>query len=246
MFQNTFSVIRGKGGFNDNPTMVQARSALRLVTCNNLIKANSIGRNCEDTSLEYLLPTLPSEPEANTGDAPGPSTSFQPVIPARTSVDDVIDSIVQSGDVNTIDDDAYSYITGYNIRRTIKCKTCISALTKPYSDTGFIRHKTFEGCALFNPIDAITRDVLEIKTTVFSLLPKIGHYDNLSKFLVSYEPFSNHFNYEFLHPNCKEAVHTTLLEAFCKFFIRVYCLRKNEVLRSNKQQSLKKYQKLVQ
>ena len=104
-FQNMFSLIRGRGGHNDNPTTVQAKAALRGVVCNNIIRSTSKGQNCEDVELHFLLPSIPAEP-ANTESSDDDKEILHSVTEALAKDEFDVDL-----DANV--DEASSYVTGH-------------------------------------------------------------------------------------------------------------------------------------
>lgn len=231
-----FSAIRARGGYNDNPTVAQARAALRAVTCNELIKSTSASKNCETTDMDFLLPTLPPK-EVSTSFVE--SNEPEPV----DEIPEVLSGIID--DVTPIHRDAYAYVTGHTIRRFITCKTCLDALISPTVQTPFVRNKSYVGCVLFDPIQPVVEEVECLKVKAFAFLDQVAHLDGIVAKMKSHVDIRNMFLFDFLHHGCREAVQKVLLTCFCSFFVKVFCLRKCENIKTHRMQTLKKMKKLV-
>lgn len=159
-----FSLIRGRGGHNDNPTTVQAKAALRGIVCNNMIKQTSKGQNCESTDLCFLLPSIPSEPDPeNTESSDAENKELLDIMTKITLDDDRFDV-----DLDADVDEATSYVTGHGIQRVILCDDCKKNLRKSSSCNSFMSHKTYdETCQLYCPRDEVVSDVISLKKNHF-------------------------------------------------------------------------------
>ena len=70
LFQNCFSAVRGRGGFNDHPTTSQAAASIAAISTNNFLRKESATstsvENLNDDCVEIELPSLPSVPSEET------------------------------------------------------------------------------------------------------------------------------------------------------------------------------------
>lgn len=237
--QNTFSIIRSRAGCSDNPTIVQARAALRAITCNEILKPTSSGSNCETQDVQYLLPSLPSSSSSTGGYA---SLSFIPEVEIPIPQVLVYDKSADIDDTN----DAHVYIVGHTVRRVIKCPICLIALTHSSTENQFIKGKSFEGCRLCDPVDEVVSDFEKMKVIVNCILSRIPHSPNLSATILQHSDINKLFCFSSVHDPCRQRVQSLLLKSFCCFLIRVFCTRTNENLKSHRQQTLKKYKKIMQ
>lgn len=241
--QNLFSVIRSRAGCSDNPTVVQARAALRAITCNELIQSSSKSKNCETVSLEFLLPSLPVSCPPSRDSTDG---NVEVLSDLRASEILLPESLAEHQPVE-VSHDAYAYVAGYNIRRFVTCRQCIACLISPSVRTPFIKNKSFTNCTLYDPVPPVICEVEKMKCKVFSLLnDHVPHLVKLSCVLLSHPEISCLFNFDFVHEHCRNHVQQVLLASFCRFFIRVFCMRRTESIKTHRQQSLKKFKKLVQ
>lgn len=142
--------------------------------------------------------------------------------------------------------DAYAYVIGHTIRRFIKCPTCLDSLLHRETKSHFIQLKTFEGCSLADPVQSVVVDFQHMKSLVFSILSHTPHLANLSAHIVSDSRVKRLFCFSFVHSACRLSVQEILIKASCAFYIRVFCTRTNEKIKSSRQQTLKKFKKIVQ
>lgn len=242
-FQNVFSALRSRGGFNDNPTVVQAHAAIRAITCNELLQSTSTSKNCENVDSKFLLPSLPvvtlsdSQKQTETVD-----DTPVPELPVYSTNEQSSSESSQPTDVHY---DAYAYVAGYTIRRFITCSQCKTALLSPTVRTPFIEAKCYSGCTLQDPVNALTNDVMAMEVKTLCLLDQVAHLEGVSKIILERPEISCLFYFDFIHEKCRKSVQDLLLNAFCRFFIRVFCLRKNEKMKTSKKQTLSKFKKLV-
>lgn len=226
-----FSVIRSKGGHNDNPTVTQARAALRTITCNNLIRTPSTGTNCERTDIEFLLPSIPKCLNSDTTDC-----NEEPLITEAMEFDNV--------DIDK-DQDVSAYVTGHAIFRLVKCKECNLQLCENIANDKFIQFKTYsDNCKLKQPREEVVSDVIAMKNYVFGILSRVAHHTNVSEIISHNQCVDSLFCYSFISESCRLHLQTILKQFFIKFFIKVYCKRKQETISSMTQQKKKKYKKL--
>ena len=125
--ENTFSTIRRKGGFRDNPSAAEFRYALRMVMVAELIKP-ALGANCAPDSDSHMLSLkcLSSSKKTRTkGKSTNVSCNFQYV------------PVTQSA-LNIFEQNTISYIAGYLCRKVMTrheiqspCDTCRAALLSP-------------------------------------------------------------------------------------------------------------------
>ena len=227
-----FSVIRARSGHNDNPTVTQARAALRAIACNNLIRTSSAGTNCEDTNVDILLPAIPqtlSDEETEDNED-------------LFKIEDIeFDAIDLDKDV-----DVSPYVTGHAINRLIECKECTAQLCDNSSNDSFISFKTYnDSCNLRKPRQEVVSDVISLKNYVFSIMSRVAHHKNLSDIVSSNSCVNSLFFFSFISDSCRMSVQLKMKHYFIKFFIKLYCIRKQESISSMNYQKRKKYKKLI-
>lgn len=145
-----------------------------------------------------------------------------------------------------LSDSAVTYVAGHIIRRYVTCATCLSALIKETMSTSFIVAKCYSAnCFMFDPNPQVMQHVETMQNKSMTILNQVPHLFNLSEIIVNHPEVSHLFHYDFIHENCRQSLQSLLLNGFAKFFIRTYCTRKNETLKTNRQQTLKKLKKLV-
>lgn len=220
-----FSVVRSRGGFNQNPTLIQSCAALHAITCNRLITTTSSKTNCERLDLDYLLPKVPEPVTPCPVPVEDIPAITDPTIPGWTCDLDAEPSSSIPLPVSDVpmDRDAYAYVAGYSIHRFIKCTSCQQSLLTSMIRRPFIKEKMYEGCILYDPIDALVDEVEKLKVKVFVFLEQVPHLDKIHEKLLDHPEISCLFHFSFIHIQCQPKVKYELLKNFCLFFIKVFC-----------------------
>ena len=241
-----FSAIRRKGGYNDNPTVTQARAALKSIVSSEILSnaPEKSGTNCEPKTISFLLPSVNSlvnfETEVSSYDS------------SETPEFSILDLPLELQEVTIVDESSssdsqcYFYVGGYFLKRFIKCDDCRVKLSSQEPQTSFVKHKQFINCSLKDPIHDLVTDLKIAKEKVFLLLSQIAHLPNLVATISNHSELSNLFCYSFLSESCRNTIQKTLLVESCKFFIKLFCSRKNDNLKTKKKQQLNKFKKLLQ
>lgn len=264
--QNMFATIRDRGGRTTNPIVSQARASLRAITCNELLHSASKRTNCDNsTNMPFLLPKLPPTESAST---PGEevtsydssihayfnpssvSSSSDPIVPPSSSTHSSVPfSSVSLASVYSsapTDYDVSAYICGAIVKRFVTCNMCRQQLSKE-SSSGHIKNKCYnDNCTLIEPVNDLVNAFNKIRDSSFSLLKECAHLNNISKVLQEHPSITNQCDLSFIHNSkCRSNLNIELSENFCKFFIKVHCIRENQKRKSHKQQTLNKFKKLV-
>lgn len=125
--ETTFSAIRGRGGYNDNPTCRQFQAAYKRILVHNQLTGSNFG-NCSILDGTQILPvsTKLSSRKIN-GNV---DLSFD-WVPNRTLIDhDYFKNIIE---INTYIEDVSQYIGGFVARKIIQiipCYNCKKILSK--------------------------------------------------------------------------------------------------------------------
>ena len=226
-----------KGGYNDHPTVTQARSALRLTACYGLLK-DSRTKSCKSGEMEFLLPpipmnqilhvTLPDVDPIGEELSSDQNTIHSDSHSAQTSAFSFFPPYISCMS-NSLHEDAYLYVLGYHLQKNISCKTCIEALQQAPGENVFIKHKLFnENCNLINPIKMLGSEAEQLKLHVFLFLKDRGYVNDLHQNILKDPSVLNLFKCDFVHMECRSKVQSIILVALTKFFIKLFCKRKNE------------------
>lgn len=217
-----FSLVRAKGGFNDHPTVIQARAALRSITCNRVVNTIAKNKNCEDYDLDFLLPSI----------KPLQKSSLPPT--------DIIVETTDYPEFSEYEVEALKYVCGYMIYRFISCKLCKEKLIKNTTSL-YIQFKQYSNSSLCEAIDDVIHDAEVCKLYTFQLLEQISHLPSCFEFILNYEKIVHLFNFPFLHnDDCKLNVQKVLQYHFVLMCTKTFCKRSNESFVTMSQQ--KKYE----
>lgn len=123
--ENTFSTIRRKGGFRDNPSASEFRYAFRMVMVAEIIKP-SLNSNCAPDSDSLLLSLNCLSKKSKNKDKSLKVSCSLHYVPVTQSA------------LNIFEQNTMSYIAGYLCRRVMighevvsPCSTCRAALVSP-------------------------------------------------------------------------------------------------------------------
>lgn len=236
-----FSVIRSKGGHCSNPTTVQARAALRSITCNDLIKPSS-RKNCESTDFQFLLPRLPesSADSQKTGEL----STFQTSDIERET--EVMESIsLNDFRAPELKSEASIYVAGYFIHRFVLCPTCKSILTESNITSCFVKEKCFKSNELLQPKQYVIDDFNKMNWLSHIFLSQVSHLPDISSLMIAHPEIEPLFNFNLHSSTCKANTQRILLNACSKFFIKLFCKRTTESFKASKTQTLNKFKKLL-
>ena len=237
-FQNTFSLIRARGGHNPHPNVEQARAAVRAVSSNQImtsIRPNE--SNCEEDMEENVAvrinnisnraeQSLQAPMSLSSEDAASPEF-LSPIL--EIPVEFEAGSLLKMKDC--VEQEVMNYIYGNIIFRFVDCAECREHMSDEESKSRLIVNKTLPHCHLVCP--KLLPIINQIRNFVLTFLPQIGHLPNISSILS--QEFENLFfptcNFHFLHEQCRDRLHKVVLREVVKCFIRVFCKRKNEALK---------------
>lgn len=143
-----FSAVRGRNGFNNNPSCFQFEHAYKRLLVNNQITASCFG-NCGILDATTILPL-----EFNTTDNITEGSSKE-----LTDHDYIESSVSLSSYV----EDVVEYIAGFivkKVKQRIDCSFCKNILIQknPNRTIQFVQFKQWDGCNLINP----SKDVILI------------------------------------------------------------------------------------
>lgn len=223
-FQNTFSIVRSRGGHNSCPTLEQARSAVRALCFNQLLRPLTSNANCDCNDFESTILATSDVPIENSEKE---SKIIEWIDAPRLPVDHVITPTLKA---DNIDLEVQGYIYGHILRRFITCTECLHSMTNDAPKNNLINFKTLQNCKLINPkMNPLLKDLQEF---VKDSLYVIGHLPKISEIL--YQEAEERFNveFDFCSGKCRESFHTILLAETIKFYIRLHCKRLNDLLRT--------------
>ena len=230
--QNSFALIRARGGHNPHPTVDQAKAAVRALACNQILRPLHQSANCEPD---------PAHPPDNTSVMTETNDSLsippnhishqhQESLPSHPeiSIDFRQTDIYDQKDV--VEEEILNYVHGSIIRRFVSCCACVKNMSANEVNN-LIKNKTISGCRMICPklVPAITH----IRNFVFLSLPSIGHLQNISSTLKTECEKLFDINFHFAHKQCAIALFDVLLLEIVKFFVRVYCKRRNEKMKND-------------
>ena len=166
--ENLFSIIRGKGGYRDNPDCEQFRAAFRYQLCEKLfIKSDS--SNCK-VDMDKILIDIVAVKKTSQCQTEKVVTSHVPSVPTIP-----VESIQQGLDLST--QNASTYVAGYLLRKkmdTSACNICHSLLFAKSGETDddrymFIRNKSYNelGDTGLNVPSVAMCELVDIMTNVF-------------------------------------------------------------------------------
>lgn len=176
--ENTFSSVRRKGGFRDNPSCYEFRSSVRNVMVFSFIKKSN--SNCEDDSAANLLEMT------NITDRSILST----VCETEWSEDDdetsplVIDEVPTLPTTTNMENNVIAYVAGFFARKYLKqhpCNECEKLLTGPKildAHTLMLYFKEFDIDSSYGmkwPSDEFYKTMIEMSEVFFA---NINHYFN--------------------------------------------------------------------
>ena len=155
--ENTFSLVRAKNGNNYMPTYQQFKSAIQIVSVNQILKPLSRGKNCENDDTNCFIPNSGalSDSDELSISTISTTTTAAPGINTITASDVPLNMCIQP---ECIEGEIISYISGYlvhaNERRV--CENCMLAFTSSYTSSVFIDLKTADNCHLVKPSAAFS------------------------------------------------------------------------------------------
>lgn len=120
--ETIFSVIRGRGGSNDNPNCQQFKTAIKAILMHNELKS-SMNANCESDDTVFLKPALQSKPK-----------EFEALYLYEENVnlcEEDADEEVFLPPLSDFVNEVVIYIAGFverRVKRTIKCDKCLTAI----------------------------------------------------------------------------------------------------------------------
>ena len=150
--ETLFSVIRSRGGFNNNPTAIQFSSAFKQILIHNEIKS-SAESNClplDKTSILHVSSSSRTIKILNSTSNLGDEFAFE-----QNEFDEIEDeNEIPFHLISPVISEAVYYISGYverKLRRKISCKECIKILNeRPYFNKNnkrtLIDIKQYEDC----------------------------------------------------------------------------------------------------
>ena len=213
--------------------MEQAKAAVRALSCNQILRplhphqSSNCEREPDDNDsipIAYPTRTVSTNNSASSSASSNPSQSEICVDFAWTDI---------SKKTDAVEEDVLNYVLGSIIRRFVSCDACLNNMTSS-SETqpnDFLKNKTLPGCNMICP--KLVPVITNIRNFVFLSLPSIGHIENISLTLkVECEKIFE-IDFDFLHDKCKSSLSDTVLLEIVKFFLRVYCKRRNEKLKRN-------------
>lgn len=143
--ENSFSIIRQRGGWSLNPSAKSFRLAFRIQSITNLLKPSKLSNCEEDSDIQLTQPTHPNLLLASTSKTPDiqneklPSTSHSDAFLKDQLLDDNVPesntntntkSSANTLDETDLEDCAISYYAGYLIKKTLdkfQCDVCRSS-----------------------------------------------------------------------------------------------------------------------
>lgn len=148
--ENTFSIIRGKGGNSKNPSILEFNRTVAQIMCIKLLKNTNLS-NCENDEEENLSGIIELEnKEESTKALSCEGMEHNDIPDEATQTEDFIeiaDSLVQPEDTldGNIDDASLKYYIGYvffKCNKKIKCESCKLLLLKS-DETMSVKNESF-------------------------------------------------------------------------------------------------------
>ena len=181
--ENLFCVVRGRGGFCDNPNAEQFRSAFRQIIVKQLL-VKSDSSNCKSDSDRILLDlTSISCVEKKQQ----PRKPFKPIVFDQTvSVSDIVSTL----DGLAVENVA-CYIAGYVLKKMqIDCSYCsrkfvLKALPTRHQTYAFLKNKRYsENCNLVYPAMVFVKFIEELEIMYTVAFPKVCHLQDVMHVLI--------------------------------------------------------------
>jgi len=192
ILENTFSIYRQRGGFNNNPTVRTFRTSFKILAKHNLMKSTE-NSNCEsDNDLNLLSPTT----SLNITPLTTNNTEFN----YKSDISDTTDSCSSSQSFSSCDNNKFSnelnletcsntYFSGYLGKKLLdkfQCQICeltfLKDNTSYFTDKEFlIFYKTFESniptinCKLKKPTDILINFVTSAQIIINKLITQKPH-----------------------------------------------------------------------
>lgn len=216
--QNLFSAVRGRGGFNDNPTTQQAGAAMRALSANSLLRQQLA--NCANVEGDNA-PLLPPQSQATIA-SKSQEDLLGDVIFSDSSKEDEVE--VESAEVAQMalsdftERDTLQYVVGSLFNR-LNCAHCCENLTVEVDKetaTGITAARLFPGAHLLEARDALVEDLGSRIPKLLNFLKGKLNVHNISKTMCCKFPLPNH---NFCTP--KHADDFYLL--FVRLIIRSFC-----------------------
>ena len=147
-FQNIFSIVRSKNGFNDRPEYTAFYSAIRAVGLSNLLKPIGSNGNCEVDKDGLLVDVLEEQSlDDSVVSKSGISALLDPEVSVSESEEDVLsgdeEESLQRSELEVLD-----YIGGYIVTRLarqekMKCTECRHQLVRQNFRGVLVQEKDF-------------------------------------------------------------------------------------------------------
>ena len=205
--ENTFSILRGKCGFNHFPTYTHALFALRLTASNNTLKPISSATNCDvddDVALGEGI-----DIDDNTEVTPDANMDVNAV---EASGQDMISS---SSDIGATEAEVVQYISG-SIVHSVKdklCNTCYEIITTPHRTSLMISLKTISNCHLESPSSGLSSLFIAWETCFRNNIANNISRNNIKKY------FSHICSLSPLHVRFKSLFHCNCLDILLDKYI---------------------------
>lgn len=227
-FQNTFATVRGKGGYNSHPTLLQAKSAIRAISWNNLLRPLSKATSCEVDEATTIISDIRWQCQRENADVDEiPNSSFSELDQLGFVDESASLSASLSKTKDKCDKEVLPYVLGSIIHRKVTCVQCQSEL-KGTRKCSLITYKEIEGCKLVSPNPEFVASIGKIEQFIFTNLKQIGHLPDISKTFYEEIVERNLIKTDFLKCKCNNSTKEILLKEIIKFFIRLFCKRTNE------------------
>lgn len=170
--ENLFSIVRGKGGFRDNPTPEQFRAAFRQIVVDLMLVKSELS-NCQSDIDKILLDITSITPKV----APSSVSHSAHTDMRNVSISDYID--LPTSDV---EQNVAAYIGGYLLRKMqLSCERCLSdyiLTARPINNAmySFLNLKAYtEQCGLVYPTPQFVHFVENLENLYLTVFPSIMH-----------------------------------------------------------------------
>lgn len=154
--EQTFCLIRARGGFNDNPTTKQFMYAFRALLIHKELRMSTVANSLPQDSTEFAILSASSTRKRQLNESDTPTDNL---------FEDWLYDDVNLKGLDSIDHDIITYIAGYverKIDKILKCNDCRSALyTNETENSMLVEQKRFCAGGL---IDAHKDTVIICKT----------------------------------------------------------------------------------
>lgn len=240
--ENLFGVLRGKNGYNFRPTSQSALAALKIVSCNSLIRPITRGANCEfdnDTGA-VLLSDFRSQYIAQ------PTTSLTSNVEMDADLATDMDAAVDGGEdseqqqhvsqtvwnIDRTEREVVTYIAGSVLRGVADsmCEVC-SLYCKSTTPSAFIHLKKYnEKCNLVTPAEHVTNIFLHWESIFRGSIQNIATRPELKRSLIALCTSSSTFGQYISQSGCSTRCIYKMLDKYILLRLHHFCKEESKLL----------------